>query len=176
MASSRSDIVIRPYRSTDPIGPITTLLHRAYSSLAAMGFRYVATTQSDEVTESRLSRGESFLALLGDRIVGTITLYATSTYDETCEVYRDPGTGYFGQFGVEPDLQGQKVGSRLLRKVEERAVELGLRRIALDTAEGATHLIEWYEREGYAIVDEVDWSMTNYRSVIMVKDLGQSDG
>jgi len=42
----------------------------------------------------------------------------------------------------------------------------------LDTAEGAHHLIAMYESWGYRIAENVDWRpLTNYLSVVMVKDL-----
>ncbi|MBW1796697.1 MAG: GNAT family N-acetyltransferase, partial [Deltaproteobacteria bacterium] len=45
----------------------------------------------------------------------------------------------------------------------------GASELALDTAEQATHLINWYERLGYRFIEYVDWDVTNYRSVIMSK-------
>jgi hypothetical protein len=44
-------------RATDSLEQITHLLHRAYATLAARGFNYVAATQTTLVTESRLSAG-----------------------------------------------------------------------------------------------------------------------
>ena len=44
--------------------------------------------------------------------------------------------------------------------------------VALDTAEGATHLISIYARRGYRLVEHVRWQHATYRSVIMSKRLG----
>lgn len=153
----------------DSVEELTELLHRSYAPLAAAGLRYYATHQSAEETRERCERGESYVALIDDRILGTITLY--DNQPDGIPWYGRPDVGYFGQFGVEPSLQRRGIGRQLLRLVEDRARQLGLRELALDTAEGARHLVEWYEREGYRIVAHHSWSATNYRSVIMSRIL-----
>jgi len=153
----------------DSVEELTELLHRSYAPLAAAGFRYYATHQGPEETRERCERGESYVALIDDTIVGTITLY--DSHSEDVPWYSRPDVGYFGQFGVEPSLQRRGIGQQLLRLVEDRARQLGLRELGLDTAEGARHLIEWYQREGYRIVAHHSWSVTNYRSVIMSRTL-----
>ena len=55
--------------------------------------------------------------------------------------------------------------------VEQRAATSGAKEIALDTAETAHHLIDWYTRLGYRHIEHADWKHTNYRSVIMSKSL-----
>jgi GNAT superfamily N-acetyltransferase len=164
-------VVIRPFREEDDaIPPITCLLHSAYARLAEMGFRYTATHQDDEVTLKRLRRGSSLFAELDGEIVGTISLYAPEP-ESRCEWYRREGVHSFGQFAVRPDLQGGGLGSRLLQIVEDMARERAAAELALDTAEGARHLIEWYGRRGYREVDRVAWGTTNYTSVILSKKL-----
>lgn len=41
---------------------ITALLHSSYQELADMGFRYLATYQSPDVTLDRISGGECYIA------------------------------------------------------------------------------------------------------------------
>jgi GNAT superfamily N-acetyltransferase len=77
----------------------------------------------------------------------------------------------FGQFGVRPDLQGHGIGGKLMRLMEEEAWLRGAEELALDTAEGAHHLIEWYGRCGFREVERVSWSNTTYGSVILSKTL-----
>jgi GNAT superfamily N-acetyltransferase len=64
-----------------------------------------------------------------------------------------------------------EVGSRLLRHAEERARELGAREIALDTAEGAAHLVRYYEARGYAPAGHVRFEGKTCRSVVLSKRL-----
>ena len=164
------EIMIRRYRKEDAIPPITRMLHAAYAPLAAMGLRYTATDQDDAVTLNRLERGSAFVAELDGAIVATVTLYAPDP-DSSCEWYRRPAVYCFGQFGVRPDLQRGGLGLRLLLLMEEQARERGGLELALDTAEGAHHLRDWYARCGYREVERVSWGNTNYTSVILSKNL-----
>ncbi|MBS1561472.1 MAG: GNAT family N-acetyltransferase [Bacteroidetes bacterium] len=163
-------IEIRPYRATDDIDAITEMLHRAYAGLADMGFRFHATFQDADVTRERLNGDLSFMAVEGDTIVGTITLY-DQPYDDSCPHYRDRTVARFGQFGIEPHLQHAGLGTRMMDLIEQTAADLGFRELACDTAEGATHLVEWYARRGYRFVEHVQWDVTNYRSVVLSKHL-----
>ncbi len=45
--------------------------------------------------------------------------------------------------------------------IEQRALAKGCVELPLDTSEKALHLIEYYSRRGYRIVEEVDWDVTN---------------
>ena len=85
--------------------------------------------------------------------------------------YARPGMAYFTQFAVEPGLQGTGLGSRLLRHVEEQARARGATEIALDTAEGAEHLVRYYAARGYAPAGHVKRGGKSYRSVILSKRL-----
>lgn len=162
-------IHVRGLRDDDPIPAITRLLHEAYAPLAAMGLRYTATHQSDEVTVSRLQRGVPFVGELDGEIVATVTLYPTAGPNSSCAWYREPGVLSFGQFAVHPDLQRHGLGARLIGMVEDEALNRGGRELALDTAEPAHHLRQWYEKLGYRFIEFADWSTTNYRSVILSK-------
>ena len=165
------DLDIGRWTDEGEIPEITSLLHRSYAPLAAMGFRFLATHQDEAVTLERLGGGASFIARDGGRIIGAISLYPPDSSGH-CEWYALPGVARFGQFGVLPECQGLGVGSRLLDRIESRALELGAVELACDTAEGATHLIEMYSRRGYRLVGHADWEETNYRSVILSKGLG----
>ncbi len=165
------DVVIRPLQPGDDFVQLTELLHRAYAQLADMGFRYTATYQSPEITRSRCETGTCLLALQAERMVGTVTYYNPQ---QTChaEWYDRAGVASFGQFGVEPSLQGLGIGAKLMDAVEALALSDGAEELACDTAEGATHLIELYKRRGYRQVGTVAWRETNYVSVILSKEFG----
>lgn len=167
-------ILIRDLRATDSIPEITALLHSAYASLARMGFRYSATHQDDATTLRRLQRGFPLVAEFDGAIVATVTLNLPPTRSH-CSWYLQPGVYSFGQFAVRPDLQRRGIGFRLVQHIEERARKCGARELALDTAEGAAHLRQWYERLGFRFVDHVSWPDTNYRSVVLSKQLGKRE-
>jgi GNAT superfamily N-acetyltransferase len=164
-------VTIRRYQPEDSIEAITDLLQRGYARLADMGFRYMATWQTPDITLDRITSGTGFLAVDGDQIVGTVTVY--EPYESSnCAVYCDPHIYRFGQFTVDPDRQGEGIGKLLYQQVENFALSKGAHGLACDTAEGATHLIEMYRRWGYEIVDRQDWDVTNYVSVVLAKRLG----
>jgi GNAT superfamily N-acetyltransferase len=165
------DPLIRRYHEGDSIPEITRLLHEAYAPLAAMNLWFTATHQDDTVTRSRLTRGLSWVAELDGEIAATVSLYPTASETGACEWYRQPGVWHFGQFAVKPELQGEGLGSRLIGMLETEASSRGATELALDTAEGALHLIRWYEKRGFRFVQFADWSSTNYRSVVMSKTL-----
>jgi GNAT superfamily N-acetyltransferase len=164
------DFCIREFRDGDSVAAITVLLHDAYASLAASGFRYLASHQDETATLRRLRSGIPFVAESQGDIIGTITLYRPSS-SSLCEWYRHPAVYHFGQFAVRPSLQRRGIGSRLYKHVEAFARSLGVGELALDTAEGALHLRRWYERLGFRFVQFISWDETNYQSVILSKSL-----
>ncbi len=163
---------IRLLRDSDSFEALTALLHRAYASLAALGFRYRATYQDAATTRQRAAKGECYLAFQDDRLVGTILLVPPSERAPHCSWYDRNDVSIVSQFAVEPELQRQGLGGRLLSMAEERAQVLGAAEVAIDTAEGAAHLIRFYAARGYRHVGYEQWNHTNYRSVILSKRLG----
>jgi ribosomal protein S18 acetylase RimI-like enzyme len=165
-----AQIAFRAWQPADSLPAITALLHAAYAPLARQGMRFMASHQSDDVTLERLSTGHPLVALLDDEIVATITRYGSDAASP-CAWFRHADVHSLGQFAVRPDLQGLGLGRRMYDLAESEARAHGCRRLALDTAETATQLIAWYQRLGFRVVDYAQWSMTNYRSVVMIKEL-----
>jgi GNAT superfamily N-acetyltransferase len=161
---------IRPLDDDDSIADLTALLHRAYKRLLDMGLRYLATHQTEDVTRRRITAGRCFVAVAGDRIVGTIN-YAFPYHWPGVAWFDQLGVAEFGQFAVEPQLQGTGIGSALLAHVEQLARGDGAAELSLNTAQPAQHLIAYYMKRGYRVVDYTDATMPNYRSVILSKRL-----
>src|SRR3954471_19523965 len=170
-----NDVTIRSWRDSDSFEELTELLHRGYAPLAAMGFKYFATHQTPEQTRKRIAAGSCLVAeigrQIGNQIVGTITWYRQDQNPKCPPLYRSAGIAHFGQFTVEPPLQRRGIGQLLIEQVERDARAAGCTTLALDTAETATHLVEWYRRLGFREVGYTQWDVTNYRSVIMSKTL-----
>jgi GNAT superfamily N-acetyltransferase len=122
------------------------------------------------VTRERITGGTCLVAERDGRIVGTLMFYPPGA-GGGCPWFDRPEVAKIGQFGVEPDCHGQGVGARLLDHAESRARAHGAAEIALDTAEDATHLVAWYDRCGYRLVEHTRWKGKTYRSVIMSKAL-----
>jgi GNAT superfamily N-acetyltransferase len=176
---SGDTIVIREFEPEDDVAQLTAMLHRAYAPLAAQGLRYNATHQSPDVTRRRLARGHPFVAVVGGRLVGTITAYGPDP-ESSALTYRHVDTFHFGQFGVDPEFKGKGIGRSLHRAMIEYAAKQGAKFMALDTAAPAADLVALYERWGYAVVERACWDSVNYESVIMLRAiagvLGRSAG
>lgn len=165
-------LVIRPIEPQDSYERMTEILHAAYARLAAMNLRYKAVDQPVSVTRERAEAGECYVADLDGRMIGTITLYPPEVLDVPSPWYRRKDVAVLSQFGVDPTRQAHGIGRRMVAALEDRARALGASEIALDTAEPATHLVEWYTRLGYRFVEHAQWGHTNYRTLILSKRLG----
>jgi GNAT superfamily N-acetyltransferase len=170
MLHSVNDITIRPFGESDSIDELTDLLHRSYKALADMGLKFLATHQTPDVTRQRIADGVCLVAERGGRIVGTITYYPPG-HAKGSPWFERAGVAHIGQMAVEPQLQRRGIASQLMKHVEEFARAQHAQELALDTAESASHLIDWYTRLGYRFVEHVQWNVTNYRSVVLSKTL-----
>jgi GNAT superfamily N-acetyltransferase len=165
-------VTIRPLGPHDSIKELTALLHRSYAALGAMGLNYTAVDQTPEVTRRRNSGGLCLVAVdPADRLVGTVLFYPPERTGDGSSWFNRPEVAKCGQFGVDPSFQKQGIGSRLADAVEAEARAAHAKEIALDTAEPATHLIEWYGRRGYRFIEYAQWRGKRYRSVILSKSL-----
>jgi ribosomal protein S18 acetylase RimI-like enzyme len=163
-------VTIRLLEADDSLADLTDMIHRAYSALGDMGFNYTAVDQPVSVTRERVAEGECWVAEDEGRIVGTCMLsFPFPTFDN--DYFSVDGHAYINQFAVEPELQGRGIGGLLLERIEQRAREEGAPDIGLDTADGAKHLIDFYRKRGYEVVDEIHYGGKSYKSVIMSKPL-----
>lgn len=165
---------IRPFSETDSLDELTSLLHLAYKKLADQGFRFLATHQDAQTTKERIKEGECFVAISEGKIIATITYYSPSNTNGN-DWYELPFVSTFGQFAVNPEVQNHGIGGKLVDLVENLARRDRATEIAIDTAEGAAELIGYYKKRGYRFVGYTQWDMTNYRSVLLSKELTYSE-
>lgn len=102
-------------------------------------------TQSLEEIEELLERdGVVFLvARIGHRIVGSVR----------AEVTHDRAT--IGRLMTAPDMQGRGIGSRLMDRIEA-SVATHVSTLRLHTGNRSEANIAFYQRRGYALVDDPD--------------------
>lgn len=147
------------------VSNITKLLNLAYKELSDMGLNYTATTQNDDKTKVRISKGRCFvLKDNSEQILGTI-LMTVENY------FTNHNTAYLGQFGVLPEFKKKGLGTMLLNFCENLAAEEGFYGIQLDTAIPAKHLVDWYQRRGYKIVGQEHDENKTYDSYVFEKKL-----
>lgn len=162
--------MIRPLAESDSLVELTDLLHRAYKRLLDMGLKYMATWQTEDDTRNRITNGTCLVGVVDGRIVGTVTYHRSDPWGGI-KWFDRPHVASVGQFAVAPELQCNGIGSALMTKVEAMAAADGATELALSTAEPAVHLIAYYEKRGYRIVEHTDATQPHYRSVIMSKTL-----
>jgi len=164
---------LRGWTEADSVADLTLLLHRAYAPLARMGLHYMATHQDPSVTLDRIRKGTCLVIEESGTLVGTMTYYAPHQAVGSPWLDRED-TAQVAQLAVEPAYQRRGLGFQLMKEGQRRAAADGATELVIDTAEGAFHLIEWYERMGFRFIEYVDWDVTNYRSVVMSKQLSNS--
>jgi len=161
---------LRPWQPDDSPAALTGVLHRAFAPLAAMGLPCASAHQDVAATAKRLQRGQAFVATANQQVVGTLTVYAPIVDSEALH-YRQAGVASVHQFAVEPAWQGQGVGDALLRMAERWARSQGCHTLALDTPQPARHLLAFYLRKGFELVESLHFSGRSYHSVVLSKPL-----
>ncbi len=162
-------VSIRMLMSTDNLEELTQLLNIAYKKLADKGFKYLASRQDSQTTKRRVEKGQCFVAILDNKLVGAITYYSPDRASGH-EWYDQNFVASYGQFAVDPQMQGLGLGGQLIKLVEDLATKDGAKEITIDTAEGAD-LVNFYSKKGYRFVAYAQWKQTNYRSVLLSKKL-----
>ncbi len=94
---------------------------------------------------------DHFVAYDGDRPVGAGRLVVEPAGFEGADPALGP-VGHLGRLAVRPETRGSALGIALVRAIEARAAERGLRVVALSAQ---THALGFYERLGYAAYGEV---------------------
>lgn len=87
--------------------------------------------------------GQTMLvAEAGGRLVGCVNLQDLG------------GTAYLGMLSVDPTLQAQGLGRRLVAAAEALAADLGAATVEMTVIRRRSELIAWYERRGYRLTGE----------------------
>ncbi len=114
-------------------------------SLEAHDLAYPGTAYFDVMLD-RLSafydhpRRAYYVLLQGEKLIGGIGLAEFTVFEDCCELQK---------LYLAPEAQGKGLGYTLIRRIEEKARELGYRRIYLETHTNLAAAIHVYERSGY---------------------------
>lgn len=101
-----------------------------------------AELELDELDET----ADHFVAYTGTRAIGAGRLVVEPAGFEGADPTLGP-VGHLGRLAVRPEARGTGLGVDLVKAIEERAAERGLRVVALSAQ---THALGFYERLGYA--------------------------
>ncbi|MBB6217962.1 ribosomal protein S18 acetylase RimI-like enzyme [Anaerosolibacter carboniphilus] len=137
-----------------------------------MGFNYLATRQDNSITLQRTSQAyKCYVGIYKHKIAATICLYSPTPSDKS-SWYSKEYISKIGQFAVEPELQKYGIGSIMMDIVEAEARKIeNVREVALDTAETAYHLIDFYKKREYRYIETIQWDGMNYKSLVLSKSL-----
>lgn len=142
------------------------LLNSSYKRLLDMGLNYNATFQDDELTERGLMDPNGMVLVVerDSELIATMKLSNFNQVDSRKCLY-------VGRFAVRPDLQKSGLGTLLLQLAEKIAIRNGYVCMQLDTAQPATHLISYYQSQGFNIISSIYYEGKTYVSWVLEKRL-----
>ncbi|MFY9561843.1 MAG: GNAT family N-acetyltransferase [Terriglobales bacterium] len=99
---------------------------------------FAATTPDEQRVSSRMGEGPTWVALVGNAIVGTASV-----------VQKGEDGLYVRGMAVLPSARGRRVGKLLLREIEGFALRNGCTRLLLSTTPFLSDAIRLYQRFGF---------------------------
>ena len=111
------------------------------------------TTEADLLDGIRTS--EASLTEMIDRNDAVILLAEEKDQLKGCVYLEQQDDAlYLGMLTVNPQLQGQGIGANLMRAAEQRAKNIGCKKIRMTVITTRKELIAYYERKGYVDTGE----------------------
>lgn len=160
-ATSDLKLQIRPFLESD-LSKVRLLVNAAFKELGDQGLNFTATYQDEAATQERIKKGRAFVLLLNSEIAGTV-LFSVQNY------FTNRKTAYVSQLAIAPEHKMAGLGSVLMDWCEHLAQAEGFEGVQLDTAKPVDHLVHWYQRRGYKIVGQTQWTAKNYESWVFEK-------
>ncbi len=166
----KDGIIYRLMNSDDSIDELTSLINRAYAKHLKSGLNYVGALQDNDVTRSRIKNSYTIIAIFENRIIGTVS-YKPPWECRGSKWFNKPGVAKYNQRAVDPDMQSKGIGGTFVELVEQIARLQGAKEIASDNPEVLELRTKRKIKHGYRIIEYHTWKATNYRSVILSKNL-----
>lgn len=117
-----------------------------YCELAGLDpAKNAAVNETEDDIKKDIDSKEVYVAFMDGIIVGTIRV----------EVFPDK-TAYISRFGVRLNYQNNGVGKALMKVIDERMHELGVKKVFLHTASKVRDLVRFYYARGFYIVSTSD--------------------
>ncbi|MBB3235023.1 GNAT family N-acetyltransferase [Phyllobacterium endophyticum] len=87
---------------------------------------------------------------------------------------RDENNDYISDLWVDPAVQGQGIGSAILRTLKRHIADAGYLRARISTHARNVGAIRLYEREGFRVIEQgLEWSTSLEREIDKVKMLAE---
>ena len=163
--SEKNSIIITEKPDWISYDDIHELLYRAHESNREKGiFMFTSTLNGKELEERIGDRGKCFVALYGDKLVGTNS-YRILTRNRW---YRKGELADSILIGVLPEYKNMGISSRLHEAIVEDVRQNGLSVLELDTAEKNKLMREISLRRGFRYVSSFASPNVKHYSVVMV--------
>ncbi len=164
-------VFVHHLESIDLVSELTKLLHRAFKKVPGQPYTYPAAEQNEKTTREQIERGECWVAVLDERVVGLGIVWPPKMTNHHLW-HRPRRVAHLRQIAVEPDFQGMGIGKMLLEVCEQGALQMDATELAGSSPVGARQR-SFYAQRGYRTVRYVSWSNTSYDSVVFAKHLGE---
>jgi GNAT superfamily N-acetyltransferase len=164
----RQDWSTAAWRTAEPedAGNVAALLRDAYRSWTRLGLNPKAAMYGAADVVKDLHAKEVWLLERNGLLLATVTLL---TWDIAAGFYLK-----VTHLATPSVLQKCGLGSEVMRRAENLALERRIPEVRLDTAVVMKDLIAFYEKRGYVAFGELDhWEGTNYDSQHFHKGLRQ---
>ncbi len=154
-------------RTAEPIDTveIASVLAESFAGYESLytADAYAATTPKSNVIRDRFGKGEMWVAVLDEKVVGTVS------------VVPENESLYIRSMAILPTARGNEIGEQLLTKIEDYAVANGYRRLFLSTTPFLHRAISLYENFGFQTNDEPPHELYGTPLITMAKSLQVSN-
>jgi len=143
------DYTIQPATSAD-VPVLNKLVNSAYRGESS---RKGWATEADLIDGTRIDEA-AMLDLINDKNT-TVLKYTEDNVILGCvELRKERENLYLGMLSVQPDLQAQGIGKKLMFAGEDFARTHGCKKITMTVVSVRDKLIDWYIRHGYRLTGE----------------------
>jgi ribosomal protein S18 acetylase RimI-like enzyme len=161
----KRNIKITPKPDSISWEEITEVIQLAFSEKKDRGLLYVATQQDAQKTQERVGNGICIVALLDDKVIGTVTLQIEQIDKRKRKWYHGNLSAYSSQLAVHPDYKGFGVGNMLSKERFRIAEANNVDELLMHTSVHATEMLTWWKRQGGQFVELLSSSSTNYYAI-----------
>lgn len=144
---------------------LQSLLNDAHQSNLLKGMKYATLGQSVEQLKEKVTNSKVYVALKGDKLVGTATIQFRSIN----HWYHNGVVGLLKLTGVIYNMQGEGIGNLLLKVRCNAAKQLGVPLLITDSAEHNETIKHMYLKNGFSIVDCCKYPSNNFVSNVYAR-------
>ncbi|MFZ2166647.1 MAG: tRNA (adenosine(37)-N6)-threonylcarbamoyltransferase complex ATPase subunit type 1 TsaE [Propionibacteriaceae bacterium] len=155
---------------------IVTVVHAAFRARRPVDPPPTALLESDETIAATITEGEVVIAVLDDRIVGTIMIDFTG---EQLPENHDPDAGpppaLLERVSVDPNAQGLGIASAMVLVTLDLLALQGCRQVALFVRQEFPEIRRWWERHGFVFTEDHQRSWVLRRAVPLLVEVPTAD-